>query len=79
MNGKAGVQVYENEKPDAKPITAPYELEGNFKFVANPWRKPYLTITADQQTQIRTVQDGVQGRLDGSGVTDDGNTLIIRK
>lgn len=78
MQGKAGIQVYESEKPDAKPITAPYELEGNFKFVATPWRKPYLTITADPATQIRTVSGGVAGRLDGAGLTDEGDTLIIR-
>lgn len=79
VQGKAGIQVYKSEEPDADPITAPYEIEGNFKFVANPWRKPYLTITADPSTVIRTVYGGVPGRIDGAGATDEGKTLIIRK
>lgn len=75
VQGKAGIQAFNGDTP----ITSPYEIDGNIKFKLQP-TKPVLTIEVlDPATTIRTTVSGVQGRIDGSGSTDNGNTLIIRK
>ena len=79
IRGSAGLQVFESDKPDAKPITSPDTVEGDFNFRANPWRKPFLVIEAAPASVIRTTVGSTTGRLDGSGTTDEGKVLIIRK
>lgn len=75
VNGKAGIQGYDGDDP----ITSPYEIDGHVKFKIQP-KKPVLTIeVVDPSTVIRTTVSGTQGKLEGSGLTDNGNTLIIRK
>jgi hypothetical protein len=86
VQGKAGLQAYESDAPDAAPITAPYEIEGNVKVMINPWKKPIFTLEVlDETTTIHTTLSpdvpgaGVtRGRLDGSGLTDEGKVLILR-
>lgn len=75
IKGQAGVQAYNGDTP----VTSPYEIDGHVKFKVQS-TKPILTIEVlDPATVIRTQVAETRGRLEGSGVTDGGNTLIIRK
>jgi hypothetical protein len=75
IKGQAGIQGYDADTP----ITSPYEISGEVKFKVQT-KKPILTIEViDPGTVITTSVAGTKGRLDGSGTTDNGNTLIIRK
>lgn len=75
IKGHAEVQGYSGDTA----VTSPYVIDGDVKFKVQP-KKPILTIEViDPATVIRTQTVGGPARVEGDGITDDGNTRIVRK
>jgi len=75
VKGHADIQGFDGDTP----VTSPYSIDGSIKYKLQT-KKPILTIEVlDPATVVHTQTVGGPARVEGSGLTDDGNTLIIRK